>query len=556
MRYDVLHQYNPAYQADTWEELYLLYAGGYELLSEAQRFLPQMIGETTARYSERLKVASYMCYLGQIVDFFVANLFSHEIQLAPAGPDGVTVAADTSIDDLYKDLQADIDRKGTSLATLLRSVLTTGLVQGRALIGIDFPGPIDEAPATRAAEEALGLARAYAFEIPPAQLIDWDHDEVDGGFLFAVLKRDIVRRDGVMGKRGPRVEEYKVWERDLTGKARWTLYRTRPITESTPMRADETVPVVDSGTTTFPKIPILEVIIPPGLWVGNKIGPTAKEHFQRRNILTAAENKSLFAIPFVKLGTEVGAPGMDLPSEIQQNPNRARDPRIELANKGYLVIGSGDDVGFAEPAGGCYAVVESQLRDLKDEMFRVVHQMAASVSNIGASLGRSGDSKAEDRKATAVVLGALGAIMRDVAKRLFAAISKARGDDLIWLPSGLDQFDGDARDQVLAEATQIQDVSIPSQTFQKLWMTRLALALLPNLEPQVAAVVREEIDKGVAEQAKAKADLQTAMHELNGPQDETIAPQGAPLDARRGSPSAGGAAGNGAPDGAPVTARR
>jgi hypothetical protein len=492
MLFGILKQRNEAYLGDTWRELGDLYTGGYQILASAKRYLPQMVGEGDERYAERVKVAAYLCYLGQIVDFFVANLFSHELKVAPAADanDPNTPGGEPE-DHFYVEFAHDADRKGTTFVKLMRACLTTALVKGSALIGYDFPRRERE-PASRAEEEAWGTDRAYAFEIPVEQLIDWELDEDEGTFEFAILHRQFSRRASPAEMRSGVVDEFKVWTmRD--GKAHFDIYRTKPHPADKPPADKDDVPLVDSGDTQFTSIPMLRLELSDGLWVGNKIGPAAKEHFQRRNILTAAENKSLFAIPFVQLGSEIGAPGMALPSEVQQNPNRGEDPRVALANKGYLVLGSGDNVDFAEPSGSCYAVVESQLRDLKDEMFRVVHQMAASVSNIGASLGRSGDSKQEDRQSTAIVLGALGSAVRDFAKRIYTAVSEARKDDVVWVPHGLDQYDGDARELVLQEAVQAPQIQIPSNTWRKAFYTQLALRLLPNIEPETADVIRKEI---------------------------------------------------------------
>jgi hypothetical protein len=151
---------------------------------------------------------------------------------------------------------------------------------------------------------------------------------------------------------------------------------------------------------------------------------------------------------------------------------------------------------------------------LKDELFRVVHMMAASVSNIGASLGRSGDSKEEDRKSTAVVLGALGAHVRDFAKRIYTSISRARGESVVWVPFGLDKYDCEPRDLLLQEAVQLDQIPIPSRTFKKEIKTRTALALLPNLQPETADVIKREIEEGVEEDERREADLHAAMNDL------------------------------------------
>lgn len=550
MKYSILAQKHPTYAGREWEEMDDLYAGGYQILRNAARYLPQMIGETNARYEERVRIAAYISYLGQVVDFFVANLFSQELRVTPAADAGDPTTPGGMPDDptFYTLFARDADRRGTPFPMLMRKALTNALVKGRALIAIDFPRATD-APRNRAEEEALGLSRGYTFEIPIEELYDWEHDD-QGALVLAVLRRIVARREELSAQRELKVEEFKVWQR-RGNTATWELYRTAAFVESRPPQPNDDVPLVATGETTFREIPIVELVLPSGLWVGNKIGPLAKEHFQRRNILLSAENKSLFAIPYVALGSEVGAPGASLPSEVQQDPNRARDPRIELANKGYLVIGSGDRVGFAEPSGGCYAVVESQLRDLKDELFRVVHQMAASVSNIGASLGRSGDSKEEDRKATSVVLGALGTFVREFATRIYRVLSDARGEHIIWVPSGLDRYDGESRLAVLQEATQLDNIPIPSPTFRKTLKTEVALRLLPNLPPETADLIRKEIQNGVEEDDKRRGDLHAVMADLNRAgsameEAPSAIPQG---DAARGGEAAPSASPNRTNDG-------
>jgi hypothetical protein len=161
--------------------------------------------------------------------------------------------------------------------------------------------------------------------------------------------------------------------------------------------------------------------------------------------------------------------------------------------------------------------------------------MAASVSNIGASLGRSGDSKEEDRKATGVVLGALGTFVRDFATRIYRVISEARGETIVWVPSGLDRYDGESRLAVLEEAVQLDKIPIPSGTFRKTLKTEVALRLLPNLPPETADLIRKEIQNGVDEEDKRRADLHAVMTDLNN--------AGASLEENASGGLAGNAAG-------------
>jgi hypothetical protein len=496
VKYGTLRQTNPAYAAARWEQLDDLYVGGYTLVEKASRYLPKFVGETRDRYQERLSAASYLNYIGCIVDFFIANLFDRELTVTPAADskDNDTPGSEPAKDGFWEVFAHDADLRGTSFVNLLRQAFTTALVKGKAIIAADLPAATTEA-ASRADEEQSGAARGYAFEIAPEQLLDWEYDD-RGGFAWAILHRLVQRRATPAAARNAVVEEFKVWTLSAE-TARWELYRTRARKPNESIKDDEEVSKVDEGRTTFRRVPLLELAMPAGLWVGNKLGVLAREHFQRRSALNAAENKSLFAIPYAKLGPEVTAPGDAMPSEVQQNPNRGRDPRAQFMRLGYVVLGKDDEIGFAEPDGHAYELVDKQLEKLVDEMFRVVHQIAASVAATKTALGRAAASKAEDRRATEIVLAAYGALVRDFAKRIYDCLSVARGEDVVWTPHGLDKFELEDRDGILKEALALDAISIPSPTFKKLYKTKLAYALVGNAPPETQDVIREEIERGV-----------------------------------------------------------
>ncbi len=516
MRYGTLRQRNPAYTGERWEELADLYVGGYPLVEKASRYMPKFVGESRERYRERLSAASYLAYMGQIADYFVASLFSQELTLTQAADaaDPTTPGAPPSDDGFWEAFAHDADLRGTPLVKLLREVFATALVKGKGLVVVDLPSRA-QAPPNLAEEEESGAMRGYAFEAAPEELIDWEPDD-HGGFAWAILHRQIVRRTTPIDSRDRIVEEFKVWT--MNGEhAAWELFRTAPYKPNEQPKDEDDVPRAGGGTTTFRQIPIIELAVPAGLWVGNKLGVLAREHFQRRSALNAAENKSLFAVPYVKLGPEVTAPGSAMPSEVQQNPNRGRDPRGEFNRKGYVVLGKDDDIGFAEPVGAAYELVDKQLEKLVDEMFRVVHQMASSVSATKQALARAAASKAEDRHATEIVLAAYGALVRDLAKRVYDCLSAARGESVVWTAHGLDKYELEDRDGILKEALALDAISIPSATFQKTYKTKIALALVGNCPPETQDVIREEIEHGVDEQGVLDAH---AHGEGEAPEDD------------------------------------
>jgi hypothetical protein len=162
-----------------------------------------------------------------------------------------------------------------------------------------------------------------------------------------------------------------------------------------------------------------------------------------------------------------------------------------------MALGKDDRLEFVEPSGASYEVVAKSLDSLVDELHRVSHRMAASVSSTANAVGRSGDSKALDRQATTIIVDALATLVKQTAKRLFDTISQARGEVVIWQAQGLDRVEFSDRSQLLQEALAVESIPIPSPTFIKEYKTKLALSLVPKIDPQTANVIRDEISEAV-----------------------------------------------------------
>jgi hypothetical protein len=116
---------------------------------------------------------------------------------------------------------------------------------------------------------------------------------------------------------------------------------------------------------------------------------------------------------------------------------------------------------------------------------------------------RSGASKSEDRAAEALVLGAIGGMVRRFGALIYTTISVARGEDVVWAAHGLDTYEARDRQELIAEATQMANVPVPSQTFDIHYKTQVATQLCPGMDPATQDTVRSEIAAGVAAEYKA-----------------------------------------------------
>lgn len=524
--YGVIRQRHPDCDDKLYEQLEDLYEGGWVIQAKAKKYLDKLQFEHAKRHEARCKTASYQPYFGQIVDQFVADLFTQPLSIHPPGDaDNPNTPGDYPDKDYYTALAKDLDGDGNELAAVAADVLTTALKHRRAYIMVDAPD-VDDDFANKAEEDAAGASRLYAYEVKPKHVIDWKADK-HGSFEWAMLWYKEQERNSPTGKRDEITETFTLWTLDENAsKARWARYKITYTPDKQPR--DETLVVLDDEkVSSFDRIPLLCLKLPKGLWVGNKIGTQALEHWRRRSQLIGAQAVSCVAIPVAKLAGEMPAVGESLPSEVAQNPNRGRDPVAQFEKTGFVALGDKDSLDFAEPNGHAYEIIDKQLDGLREAMYAVNHQMAASVRGTNTALGRSGLSKQKDHESTAKVLGALGRYVRRLFVRLYDTIGKARNEPVEWVAHGLDSYEADDREQVLEESIQIQQVAITSSTFRKEHMKRVAAKLVPNLPPATMAQIADEIDEGVEQVQEVKDLEQDAKKEqLKNPQ--AAVPSGMP----------------------------
>jgi hypothetical protein len=494
--YKLLTQTHPSYDAAFYEEITDLYVGGYRIARKAKTYLHQLVNEHAKWYDDRVKTAGYQPFVSQVIDQFVAELFGQPLNVQPAAdasdPDSPGKMPDTVY---YGQLSQDADGAGHPFVDILRSAMTTALMKGPLLVAIDAPAldPGAQRPANRAVEKDLGLDVCYVYDLPPEALIDWALDE-RGRFTWCIVHAKDRPRSSPVDNRNITVETFTIWSMTPDGKAAWDRYEL-PYTDDKPPEEETRVPHVAGDVTSFDRIPIIRRMMPDGFCIGARIGPMQREHYQRRSALISAENKSLVAIPVISLGSEIGAPGGELPSETQQDPGRGKNPVAQFSKAGFTVTGAGDKIYFAEPGGHCYELVDRQLEVLREAMLQVNHQMALAIRPTGKSIGRSGASKEKDGENTEKVLRALGHEVREFAVEIYDTIAQARGEDVVWAAHGLDTFESDDRKDMLEEAILIQQIlaNIPSATFRKEFVYQAAKKLMPGLGPETMSQIRTEL---------------------------------------------------------------
>lgn len=525
--YGLMNRTHPAYKGEFWERLRLLKVGGYEILQHVKKFVPKYPAENDAVYEFRLKQASYSGLLGKVCGYLVGSLFMESLSVGP--PEDKAALPDEAF---YKEFFDDCDLEDTDFSQFMRTCTYDALIYRRALVGIDLPGVPDGAePRTRAEEEALGLGRAYLYRIPLDALINWHavpratKGPIKGTeFVWAVIKGVEQDRSDPFGDHSTYRETFKVWRRSPEGVVTWEKWRTRPLSEKDRPRDDDPLELVEPPTSgSFKSIPIEELSLPDELWAGNAAGPIVEEHFRDRSMLKGDMARSLHEVGYVKQGPEMPAVHNALPSDVQQDPNRGAKAQAAVTNKGWVVIGSGDELGFAGPSGRAHALVVEWLDKLKEESQGVVNTMALSITNSASALQRSGESKREDRSATTIVLQALSLCVREAAKRVMRHVSEARNEPKTeWTATGLNTFDKTERSDLVTEAGSLSLVDMPSPTWQRLYKTALAHATTPHATPEQKQQIAEELQKNIKDEIESLDPFERAkkMAESTAPKDK------------------------------------
>lgn len=401
--YAQLSATHPSYDDARLREYRALAVGGRTLLRDdalLARVFPQHANEPAWVYAERKRRAIYVPYAGEILGDLIAQL----------GVDALGTKADGA-GPFYTDFVDDVDRHGVSLTTFLLHQVRAALIDRVAWTLVDLPRSRDEQPTSLAEQERSGALRAYLCAIDAASVLDWEED--DEGRLTWVCVRSIrATRTGPGDDRSDVVERFTVYYPD-----RWERYEVA-YKAGRPPKPRQPVDLVEQGTHSFGAVPLVRLEMPEGLWALDKLASLARAHLNLCSAVDWSQNKSLFPMMMAFLTPQDASA-----------PDQVDDARAttQTYGTGWInTFANTDRVEYITPDTGVYEHALKRLDALRDEIHRVCHAMALSVDNSAGAMGRSGESKAEDRTAKEVVVRELGRLARDHARRDGPRVARAR----------------------------------------------------------------------------------------------------------------------------------
>jgi hypothetical protein len=508
---DLLCAQHPTYKPGTWAKYDALYRGGEVFRESIAAFLPKNPQEPAEVYSARQVEAPYVGYVGPICDWFAAKLFSASLVVRASSEAGERIEPDL----FYASWKEDVDGAGTDLVDFVRQRFTSALIKGRAWWCVELPDDDGAPPVNKAHYQARGLGEAYVYALENEQVLDFDTDE-RGELTWAIVYTLETPRATPTDKRSRIVETWRVYDRATVET--FTASYDPGANEERPKQATSTgkrphgfarVPLVCLGFVGTRAVRLrvgqrmvtVSATAQEGFWLLARLAEGQVAHFRNSAALDWNVKRTCYAMPVFEIGDEGKPPVMGAGYYIQLAP--------------------GDKANWIGPPTGHLDVLRTRINDLKDEIYRVANQMAQGVSNNAAAVGRSGESKQVDADSTEVVLRVYGAIAKEAIERTYSLLSEGRGEPIAWSIEGFDVFALSDVATVVAAALEAQALAVPSATFRRELMYRIADAFLPNADQATKDAIRNEIDAGVmAEGTVPPPKVPPVEEELDGDDDD------------------------------------
>lgn len=466
MELGILDTTHSSYDTSRWCELDALAKGGQDFKALISKFLPQNPVEPEDVYMQRRAQAHYRSYVGSIINLYTSWLFASAFSVKAYERDTETPIE--SLSKFYGQFQEDVGNE-TQIGSFIKERFRAALTTQKSAWLVELPSN-DGMEAESAQDwEARGLGRATLKAVERHELLDWQEDD-EGVLTWAIVHTCFETRESWVMARNTVTETWRVYDRAYVH-----TFQLRYEHGKRPTDPKHEVPRVgEPQLHGFKRVPLIRLELPKELCIGEQIFDTQLEHFRLDNALSWLIRRTCYAQPVFNL-------------EDGENP-----PRM---GTGYaIVIGKDDKMGWTSPPVAPFDILQKNIDNKRDEIYRIVHQLAQGVDNNAETVGRSADSKEIDAAATRIMLNAYGEIVCKPIEETYEMISEARGEDSYeWSVEGLAGYDTATVSSLIANTAAARTLGIPSQVFHKELCSKVAMALLPEADQRVKDSIRKEI---------------------------------------------------------------
>lgn len=528
MQLSILDTTHPTYDKKRWHEVCALAKGGKKYKELLTTFLPKNPVEPEDVYAQRRQESHFTAYSAGIINLYTSWLFATSFSVKAYKRDSDEPVKE--LDPFYGQFQEDVGYE-TQLSAFMKDRFRHALENQVGCFLIEKPSDNGAPPKNALEYEQRGLGRATLKEIDRHELLDWEEDE-HGALQWAVLHTVVEDRSVWTSGRDTILETWRVYDREIV-----RTFQLRYKKNERPRDPKFEVPEIgEAAPHGFRRVPVVRMQVPYELCIGEQTFDPQLEHFRLENALSWLIRRTCYAQPVFNLEDSEGNP-----------------PRM---GTGYaIVLGKDDKMGWTSPPVAPFDVLQKKLDSKREDIYRIVHQMAQAVDNNAETVGRSADSKEIDAAATRILLNEYGTHVSKAIEETYEIISEARGDaGYEWSVEGFSGYDTATVASLIANATAARGLGIPSKSFHRELCTKTALALLPEVDQRVKDTIRDEItsaDFTVSDKPLEieKLDLLSAKAELDRAKAEAepIKAKAAMKSASQPKPAPGAAPGGGKP---------
>lgn len=511
LTFEQLMTTHPDYDGTLYRELALFYEGGAALIKAAKNptafglpkdheILLRRFKEDEGLYKDRLRRMYTLGYFGPIVDMFRACIFSDE----PA----IEIDNDDGEQEFFTQFSDDIDGRGTNLAEWMGRSFVEAATSGAVLALVDFPSisVVDgekKRPQDRNEEEAMGLRDPRLVLIHRQQLLDFGRDDA-GNLVWGNVHSMKVPRGNLSKKREIVVHTWRIC---VPGEIHVFTFEHKK-TEGFEALLNKRVEKQATHKLRFPDLPLVEMLLPAGMWIGQKLHPAEWELLQKQNALSWAEWVTAYAF--------IAAYVAD-----QEILTKRSDHGI------WKIFAPEDRVEWVENSGAALGHLTKTLERIKQEEFRVVSQLP-----LAAPLGlakESGEAKRRDRDPMDRVCVAYGDALWEFIVKAFHLIANGRAssptnEDINFKTSGMRTFNDAELERLLR--------MVKDGTAEKLGSDAALAAIRKEIVRKLLDAAPEELEEmfteieAAAEQAGTAEKVRPVMDDIRNRLELARATQG------------------------------
>lgn len=468
---------HPLHGGERLTRLRALYEGGDLWHSLVRTWLPKNPAEEEVVYNGRIEQAVYVNHASAIVDLLAAWLLDQpvEVQNAPS---------------FYERLKTDANGHGTPLSTVLRDAFTAALVEKCVYVWVDRPSDGGAAPSDRLDQEKRGLDQPIYSTLSASSVTNWGNDE-RGKLAWILYYSQSSRQDGPTAPR----KYIHTWKMiDAQRVTTWTVVKDKP---DPPDPKEDTISSKVSVDHNYGVLPVVRFDLSPGLRAMEKIHDPALRYVRAHNDRHWALYRGAHAVLTLTEGS--GTPKAKAPSRHVPGPDGLMvevDRTINIGPSAVIEIDNGGEAAYLEPSGTTFDALRQAEQDARDDIYRVVHQMALSVGSGDSARSQSGSSKQADWEPIQVVMSAYSQVFKDFVADLFHLTGKVAGED--WEPviQGLNGWKHQTVEQFLDAAVLTVGAQTMSETFQREVSKVTSRLVLGNfVTADVLDKIADEIDE-------------------------------------------------------------